>query len=1118
MLPLAAGAAVAIGSLAGSAMGQTWIGAGTAAANQNFSLNANWLGNSAPALGTVATPVSLTFFSGNAGAVTATNNLGTPWVANSLSFNSNNINGLTVAGTANNNQFELVGPNAALMSNGLSNATMANNAAAPTGAELLLGANVTFGGTGLGNLTLASGSSGTAIADTDGTHTITVSGGAPNRLMRQLVVAGGTNNFAGFVLDGGTLQQGSGAGIGAFGSTGSTMTVTGNGGTLVANGSSGSSLGTLQLNGDLHILGTSSVNLSNSTATAPAVLQGSGTLYVNTSGGGMQISSNSNGYTGAVVIDQSEFALGSASSAGTLTLNSLAFAGSPLMGSLTGVPSYDIRAGGTLVASNNGANSFQNGDRVSDTAPMRLRCGNFTLNGPAAANTAGNNYVPTALTEKIGDVTGAGTNNFTVSPASGVNLVTTLEIHSMARVDRGVFNFRSSVAGLGDGSTVNRGRVMLDTALPSTDFVGGGGAGGSKNISILTYGMGGTSTSDGGSGFVTYGAEGFRMLAASEYDLDPAGLVPGSPDNNVKLDVTVTNNATQTMNALQLGKGTSPNDGNVAGTGTLNITSGVVLASGANSAAGNPQMCTNNLAFGNAEAMIWTNNFAGLKITGQLTGSNGLTRAGLGASSGTNVVMLDADNSGLTGPLTLNGGRLQYNQNLALPGTGQIVANSGGTSTVGGNAAASLEWGGAGPGTMARDVAVNTGTMTFRINDAAVGSSQVSLGNFTIAGTISGTGNVNFQGQTVLTNPGDVYVTNTANTYTGTTRFGGGNVHIYADGSTGVGGAWDISGGLIFEGPVTNSRAINLESGTIDTKANDVTLNGPISSYSTWTNAAATGSSLIKNGTGTLTLTSLVNNFSGKVAIQAGTVLINGNLGASDSAANPVTTNPGATLGGSGTLYHNVQVFAKSPQQSAPYGGGTLSPGSSALVGTPGIMTIWGSLNMAAPITTPTATPPSTLMMDLNGPTAGTGYDQIRTFMQNPTSAAQVLLGGAETPTPTTQPAVLQLSLGYAPSPTDVFWLITNTNAYQANLGTANTTTGTFAGMPQGSTVFLGNFLGNPYYGTISYTGDFDSNNPAAAAGNDVVIYNISNVPAPGSVALLGIGGLLAARRKRRMA
>jgi hypothetical protein len=117
------------------------------------------------------------------------------------------------------------------------------------------------------------------------------------------------------------------------------------------------------------------------------------------------------------------------------------------------------------------------------------------------------------------------------------------------------------------------------------------------------------------------------------------------------------------------------------------------------------------------------------------------------------------------------------------------------------------------------------------------------------------------------------------------------------------------------------------------------------------------------------------------------------------------------------------------------------------------------------------------MSMQLNGPAAGTGYDQV-VVNSTATSGATVDLG--------TGTATLSLSLGFAPTAHSVFWLINNTSSL------ANSTTGAFAGLPEGATVPLGSFGGVAFTGTISYRGDFESNNPAAGTGNDVVIYNVT--------------------------
>jgi autotransporter-associated beta strand protein len=1068
MLPLVAGAAVGLGSFASAALGQaTWIGP-----SGLFTSAASWQSNSVPSQGTLATPVNLNFTSGMAPAITATDNFDGQWVSNSLTLNVNNT--FTVGCGANT--IVLVGTSPLFSANGVGPATISGIA----GNALQLAADSFFGGTGPGNVIVS------APIGESGSHSLTISGGNPLRDLRILYL-GAANSFSGgLILNGGSVGA-TGTNSAVFGAPGSSLTVTPNGGTIAinVNGGVSSSLGTLHLNGDLHVIGRDGLVLGVAGSSSVA-LEGSSnvTLYSHQAAGmigALTVQGNSGSgaaspFAGAVVCDLSELPQFTTKAAGNVTLSAVAGQGTIPNGSLNQAASFDVRAGATLLLDNGVGDSKQNGDRIGDTAPVRLRSGLFQLNAPAVAvtTTSGHNYIPTDLTEKIGVLSGAGNSTVSVSlfaPSSTTRTdITTLQPDSLVRLERGTFIFSGSYAQatglstLGDGSTAFRGRIVLTHPLSSTEFVGGNGSAGSSNISILPYAEGDVHAGDPGSSLVTYGADGFRLLKANEYY--SADVAPADATANVRITSAVTNNASTTMNALVLGSGAS--DGSVAGTGTLHITSGVIMAANGHG----PTSISNNVAFGNAEAIIYTPGAAGsgargLMVTGQLTGTNGLTKSSDNFSGANNVLYVSADNSGLHGQLTLDGGVVQYSAANALPGDTAIVAN--GSNAINSGNAVGLWYAGAGPTTLNRPVAVNTGTMNFRLFDGTLdASTQGNLGNLTIAGQISGAGNVNYQPQAITgttTTPGDIYVTNTANTYTGVTRFVGGNTHIYGDGSTGNGGAWNLGAGtIVLEGNVTNSRAVNISDvGTIDTHGFNMTLNGPVTGYGE--GAAGlnlnTTAALTKNGDGTLTLSNAANNFAGAVLVNGGTLIINGNLGT--SATNTLTVKYGATLGGSGTIYRAVAID-----------GGTLAPGNS-----PGILTISGSLNMA-----PGGTP-ATLKMDLNGPVAGTGYDQVRVQASNATSAATVQLGNPGVP------VSLALSLGYAPSTGSKFWLITNTNNYMANLGTANTTIGTFTGLPEGATVQLGTYNGVAFTGTISYTGDYATNNPTAGTGNDVVIYNV---------------------------
>jgi autotransporter-associated beta strand protein len=1064
MLPLAAGAAVSMGSLAGSALAQssfTWI----APASGTFGTSSNWQENAFPSVGDPTT--ALTFATANTAAITATQDRGDTFQLNTINFNTNGGAAFTFQGGLST-IFHTAGPNATITLSG-------NNLAADliAGTPVDLAADLNVNGTGSGSLEIDS-----ALIEQSGSHSLTISGGNPNPALR-IVTLGGNNSFTGGLrLDGGTVAAtGSFSNKNQLGAPGGTLTVTANGGTYASTmvGGQQSSLGTIQLNGDLHVIGSFPLTLGAASPptdpTTSATLQGTGTLYLTQAATALTVANNSSGFTGAVVIDQSQLPSMATLAGGQLTSAAVSGVNTPSNGSLHGVTSFDVRAGGTLLLNNSVTDSVQNGDRIADTTPVRLRSGGLILTAPALAGAHG--FAPSNLTEAIGVLSFAGNSLLQVTPTGGSSpaVVTTLQPDSLVRLERGTLAIynppnqgTSTVATMGDGSTPNRARSIFSN--PVSGLVGGGGAQGTTTVSIIPWAIGHTASANQVASFVTYGADGLRQLLPAEFVSNTLGP---SIDlaSNVSLTVATPHSGTDTINSLFLTS--APNssvDGSVTGTGTLNITSGAVMAMPVNGMTS----ISNNLAFGSAEAVFTVGN-TGMLMSGVLTGTNGLTMTTGTAGSGYNTMLaLTGNNSGLTGPLTINSGFVQFNSASALPGTGTIVANGSIAGTQG--KAAGLAYSGSSALTMSRDIAVNTGYMTFLQKDMTV-TTQPVIGNLTVSGLISGVGSMNYQPQS----GGHIFVTNTGNTYSGVTRFAAGTTHVAGEGSLGSGGAIEFAGGnLTLEGDLANSRHINISAFSggpvIDTNGHNATFNGPITDFRIPDSTGSfkhQGQGFTKTGAGTLNLTNAANTLSGPVTVSGGTLLINGRFGSSGA----MTVTSGATLGGSGTLYRPVTVAS----------GGTLAPGNS-----PGILTVWGALSLA-----PASGAPATLRMELNGPVAGSGYDQVQLVASNTTSAATVLLG-------TAVPANLVLSLGFAPAAHSRFWLITNTDKYLANLGSADTTTGAFAGLPEGATVSLGTFGGVAYTGLISYHGDFDTDNPTAGNGNDVVIYNVTSTPTCGSV------------------
>src|SRR6516162_3086603 len=167
----------------------------------------------------------------------------------------------------------------------------------------------------------------------------------------------------------------------------------------------------------------------------------------------------------------------------------------------------------------------------------------------------------------------------------------------------------------------------------------------------------------------------------------------------------------------------------------------------------------------------------------------------------------------------------------------------------------------------------------------------------------------------------------------GRTSFFGSSTGGLARFITESGGVVDISGlaatttGMT-AGSIEGAGTYNLGSKELTTGLNNLstTVSGVIADGGA---AGGTGGSLIKAGTGTLTLSGN-NTYTGKTAVTAGTLLVTGSLGAGS-----VNVSSEAVLGGTGTIGGPVTI----------QNGGILSPGGNPLPGTPGTLTM-GSLTL----------------------------------------------------------------------------------------------------------------------------------------------------------------------------
>ncbi|WPZ34021.1 DUF4347 domain-containing protein [Thalassobaculum sp. OXR-137] len=385
------------------------------------------------------------------------------------------------------------------------------------------------------------------------------------------------------------------------------------------------------------------------------------------------------------------------------------------------------------------------------------------------------------------------------------------------------------------------------------------------------------------------------------------------------------------------------------------------------------------------------------------SGSGTLTLNGTGSTGGTMTISqgtlsVAGDSNLSSGAVTINGGT------LAVTGAGTInntitIGASGGTINTGAAVSLSGVIGGTGNLTKA-----GTGTLTVTGTNTNSGTTTVS------AGTLSVESSGNLGSGSVVLNGGGLAVTGTTTisndisgtgsltkSGTGTTILSGTNT--YTGGTTIGAGTLQVSGGsaLADGGAVTVSPGATLD------------LNG-----TSETIGSLSGSGTLNIGSGTLTLTdSASTTFSGTIS-GSGTIAGGGTY----------TVASGATLGGTSTFSTAVTVA----------NGGTIAPGNS-----PGIIST-GNLTLASG---------STATMEIDGNTAGTGYDQIKV-----------------TGTVTLSNATLNATLGYTPASGDVYTLIDNDGV--------DAVTGAFDGLAEGATLTIG---GSTFQ--ISYLG---------GTGNDVTL------------------------------
>jgi fibronectin-binding autotransporter adhesin len=815
------------------------------AAGGNWSDAANWSDGALPVAAADTTLVFGRPAPTLAPTWTITNNQGEAFTLNALNFAGQTSAALTLR-NASGSGLAFSGPGARIDVTGLGRHTL-SNLSGSLGVALLDDVAVAMG---LGELVIASPISGSG--------TLSVTGTEDSYGLGRLTLSGNNSFSGGLTLHSGNLIL---SGANASAAPVGTGVFTVNGGVLSSTSTMTRINAPVQLNADLR------TNTGNLTFNGPITVGQAGVSLRN-EGANLTLNTalDHSGDTLVGVVSSFYPAIGPA----TLTLGGTTSPGVG-QGTLLNTASVTVAGGSTLNLDNSSSSTGNLSDRINDSAPVRLNSGTIVLRSAA-----------TGSSEALGETTAAGFATLQVQPGSAGAGV--LNLASLQRADRGVLLVRGQ--NLGQTGMANHARIVIGGAAPA--MVGGGGAAGSTTQSIVPWIVGNfsaTSSTGNLNSFVTVDpVAGLRPLnLATEY----ATALGGSASENVLLSAPTVNDAQVSVNALLL------QTNSLTGTGRIHVGSGAVMYSGTNTAT-----LTNDLHFGSAEAVFSAN--SAVAMSGRLTGSNGLTR------SGQFSLQLSGDNTGLTGPLTLNGysssggARIDISSPDNLPGTGAITV-------YGPNSTSAAGIGVAGSVSVDRDFVVRSGQVSL--------STLSTDSQATFSGSISGEGGVIVNSSNSW---GLVRMTG-INDYTGVTRVQNGTLEISDDRQLGAGGALVLASnqptrGLQLAGDWTTSRTVNVlyESG-FQTYGHDAVLNGSL-----------TGSGeLHKYGSGTLTINGS-GSYDGKVYVVEGGLFING-----ATAANVFFD--GELMGGSGRV-SDLNFLGTFLVGAAPGAYGTFSAGSMTLL------------------------------------------------------------------------------------------------------------------------------------------------------------------------------------------
>ena len=532
--------------------------------------------------------------------------------------------------------------------------------------------------------------------------------------------------------------------------------------------------------------------------------------------------------------------------------------------------------------------------------------------------------------------------------------------------------------------------LTLDGSVPSiiqqsasNQVISGGTIAVSVNSVVDVSGAGSLSISSAltGTGSLTKLSAGTLALSGNNSGYSgaigiDAGTVQVSGSNNVlgTGSTAVLSGATLQVNgALTLTNGLSLTGTGAGGNGALYSTPGagntatlsgaVALGGGTTIDSGSGTLVLSGRITGSGDSLTLAG-AGNTTISGAIaTGTGGVTLNGSGTTtfSGANTYtgattvnagILNLSTTAVDGNLTVSGGTVNDNASNQIATTSSLAVNSG-TFNLLGHAESVWSLSGVPGGTLALGAGtltvVGTGASTFGGSITGTGTlANTNTGELILTGASSGfTGNVNLSNGVIIAADTNATGTATVNvSSSGNFEVQGGSTlgsgfNLSTNGaSTGNGAIENLSGNNSITGAVTlsaNSR-VQSDAGTLTlggaVSAGSYTLNVGGSGNTTITGAitGAAGSSLTKDGSGTLAIGASNSAFSGTVAVNAGTLQTNVNSAFKTTTA--VSVASGATLSLNGTTQSLGTLAGSGALSFGTNSTLTLGSGSSTLNGT----------------------------------------------------------------------------------------------------------------------------------------------------------------------------------------